>query len=64
MEKLEPMERGGNQETLHFAAPKIVDEGVPVLIRGDARHLAKQRAFAVHHFVVRERGKIKFSEKA
>src|SRR6516165_11186122 len=37
MEVLEPIQRGGNQETLHFAAPKIVDEGVPVLMKSFTR---------------------------
>src|SRR6516165_7489591 len=37
MEVLEPIKRGGNQETLHFAAPKIVDEGIPVLMKSFTR---------------------------
>ena len=34
---LQPVERAGDQEALHFAAAEIVDEGVPVLMEALAR---------------------------
>ena len=39
MEMLEPMQRAGDQEALHFAAPEIVDQRVPVLMEAFARIL-------------------------
>src|SRR5271166_2047416 len=34
---LQPIERGGNQEALHFAPSEIVDEGVPILMKSFTR---------------------------